>query len=227
MPCPLSRAVETNHLIAGPAGQLDLRLLQPATAVTSFAVVCHPHPLHGGTLDNKVVYTLTRWLAERGALTVRFNFRGIGRSEGQFDHGQGEQEDLAAVVAWLHTQMPNALPLTLAGFSFGSFVAAAQATTLGASTLLSIAPPVQRFDFSRSPMPTCPWWIVMGDADEVVDPQSVFDWAATLPANATLLRMDGAGHYFHGRLVELRELLDQQIPVVSGTPAASEPPTWR
>lgn len=210
MTYPLSRAVETSLLIAGPAGQLDVRLLQPAVPVSSLAVVCHPHPQHGGTLDNKVVYTLTRWLADRGALTVRFNFRGIGRSEGAFDHGQGEQADLAAVVAWLRAEAPGSLPLILAGFSFGSFIAAAQATALHASNLISIAPPVQRFDFSRFPLPRCPWTIVMGDADEVVDPQSVFDWAETLPANARLLRMAGAGHYFHGRLVELRELLDAQ-----------------
>lgn len=219
MTYPLSRAVEVSQLIAGPAGQLDVRLLQPAVAIRALAVVCHPHPQHGGTLDNKVVYTLTRWLAERGALTVRFNFRGIGRSDGGFDHGQGEQADLAAVVAWLRSQQPDALPLILAGFSFGSYVAAAQATALNASHLISIAPPVQRFDFSRVPLPTCPWTIVMGDADEVVDSQSVFDWAETLPANARLLRMAGAGHYFHGRLVELRDLLEQQA-FAPGAPSA-------
>ena len=211
-------ATETAHLIDGPAGPIDLRLLPPDGTPTRLAVVCHPHSLHGGTLDNKVVYTLTRLLAARGALTVRFNFRGVGKTAGSFDHGVGEQQDLDAVVGWLRQQaaellpLGHALPLWLAGFSFGSFVAAISANRLQAEQLISIAPPVKRFDFSAHPLPRCPWLMVMGDADEVVEPQAVFDWAAGLPDNARLIRMAGAGHFFHGRLVELREQLEQALP---------------
>lgn len=208
----LTAPSETLHLIDGPSGPIELRLLLPEGAPRRLAVVCHPHPLHGGTMDNKVVYTLSRFMAARGALTVRFNFRGIGKSAGTFDHGIGEQADLDAVTAWLRQQHEGTLPLWLAGFSFGSFVAAISANRLQAEQLVSIAPPVQRFDFSRHALPTCPWLIVMGDADEVVEPQAVFDWAAGLPGSARLVKMAGAGHYFHGRLIELREQLEQALP---------------
>lgn len=208
----MSAASESLHLIDGPAGPIELRLLPPTGVPSRLAIVCHPHPLHGGTMDNKVVYTLSRFMAAHGALTVRFNFRGVGKSVGRFDHGDGEQADLDAVASWLRQQAGTALPLWLAGFSFGSFVSAISANRLEAEQLISIAPPVQRFDFARHALPRCPWWIVMGDADEVVEPQAVFDWAASLPSNASLSRMAGAGHYFHGRLIELRELLDQCLP---------------
>lgn len=167
-------------------------------------------------MDNKVVYTLSRFFAARDAVTVRFNFRGVGKSAGSFDHGNGEQADLAAVSQWLRQQpflqQHPSLPLWLAGFSFGSFVSAISANQLGAEQLVSIAPPVQRFDFSQHALPSCPWLIVMGDADEVVEPQAVFDWAAGLPGNARLVKMAGAGHYFHGRLIDLREQLEQGLP---------------
>lgn len=210
----MSVANETLHLIDGPAGPIELRLLSPAGIPHRLAICCHPHSLHGGTMDNKVVYTLSRLLAARGALTVRFNFRSVGKSAGEFDQGNGEQDDLAAVANWLRAQSDRALPLWLAGFSFGSFVAAASANRLGAEQLISIAPPVQRFDFSAPALPRCPWLIVMGDADEVVEPQAVFDWAAGLPANARLEKMAGASHYFHGRLIDLRERLEQALPTI-------------
>lgn len=209
----MTASAETLHLIDGPTGPLELRLLPAEGEPRRIAVVCHPHPLHGGTMDNKVVYTLTRTLAARGAMTVRFNFRGVGKSAGVFDHGNGEQDDLDAVVTWLRAQPQAAgLPLWLAGFSFGSFVAAISANRVHTEQLISIAPPVQRFDFDRHPLPTCPWLLVMGDADEVVAPQAVFDWAAGLPGNARMIRMAGAGHFFHGRLVELREQLEAALP---------------
>ncbi len=144
---------------------------------------------------------------------MHFNFRGVGKSAGVFDHGNGEQ---AAVDPIDHARLlplqAAGLPLWLAGFSFGSFVSAISANRLRAEQLISIAPPVQRFDFDRHPLPTCPWLLVMGDADEVVEPQAVFDWAAELPGNARMIRMAGAGHFFHGRLVDLREQLDAALP---------------
>lgn len=212
-PQNVSAASETLHVIDGPSGPLELRLLTPAPLpVSALAVVCHPHPLHGGSMDNKVVYTLSRLLAARGALTVRFNFRGVGKSAGSFDHGTGEQADLDAVTAWLRQYAARQdLPLTLAGFSFGSFVAAISANRLMAQQLISVAPPVQRFDFDRYPLPTCPWLIVMGDADEVVAPDAVFTWAETLPSTARLIKMAGASHYFHGRLIELREQIERAL----------------
>ena len=204
-------ATETLHHIQGPQGTLELKHLNAEGTAKFLAVVCHPHPLHGGTMDNKVVYTLTRLLSSLGAEVVRFNFRGVGNSDGTFADGIGEKDDLAAVTSWLRAQFPQFTSLWLAGFSFGAFVSAISAMELGAQKLISIAPAVTRFDFSQHPMPTSPWTIVMGDADEVVDPQTVFDWADSLPPNAKLIKMAGAGHFFHGRLVELRERLEHEL----------------
>lgn len=206
-------ATETLHHIQGPQGTLELKHLHAEGPAKFLAVVCHPHPLHGGTMDNKVVYTLSRLLSGLGAEVVRFNFRGVGKSEGKFAEGIGEKDDLAAVSAWLRAQFPQLTSLWLAGFSFGAFVSAISAVELGAQKLISIAPAVTRFDFDQHPIPMCPWTIVMGDADEVVDPQTVFAWADSLPSNATLIKMAGAGHFFHGRLVELRERLEQELKV--------------
>ena len=202
---------ETRHLIDGPCGPLELKHLAAEGGARFLAVVCHPHPLHGGTMENKVVYTLTRLLSSLGGEVVRFNFRGVGKSAGTFAHGVGEKEDLAAAVSWLQTKHPALDSLWLAGFSFGSFVSAISAQELKAAQLISIAPAVTRFDFNQHAKPTCPWTIVMGDADEVVEPQAVFDWAKTLPSNAQLLKMAGAGHFFHGRLIELRDVLEKAL----------------
>lgn len=173
--------------------------------------MCHPLPTHGGTMDNKVVYTVQRALAELGFHTVRFNFRGVGASAGAFDNGIGESDDLAAVSQWLKARYPAINTFWLAGFSFGSFVAARMANTLGAQQLISIAPPVKRFDFSTMTMPKCPWLVVMGDADEIVEPQAVFEWLDALQPSPEQIRMSDAGHFFHGRLVELRERLVEAL----------------
>ncbi len=209
----MSAGQETLHVIDGPAGRLAVRILMPDEPARGHALICHPHPLHGGSMDNKVVYTLSRLLGAHGYITARFNFRGVGQSEGQFDQGIGETADAEAVLAFLRAQhpLPSGAELALAGFSFGGFVAARACEAVSANRLITVAPAVTRFDFSTFARPTCPWLIVMGDADEVVEPQAVFDWAAGLPANARLLRFDGAGHYFHGRLIELRERLDAAL----------------
>lgn len=205
-------ASETRHVIDGPAGPLELKHLHAEGEPRFLAVVCHPHPLHGGTMENKVVYTLSRLLSGLGGEVVRFNFRGVGKSAGEFEQGIGEKQDLQAASEWLRQQFPQIKPFWLAGFSFGAFVSTISAKELNAEQLISIAPAVTRFDFSQHPMPECPWTIVMGDADEIVDPKTVFDWAKTLPDNARLIKMDGAGHFFHGRLVELREKLEAVLP---------------
>ncbi len=205
-------ATEQRLLIAGPAGELELKLLETEFTPRGLAVMCHPHPLHGGTMENKVVYTVQRALAESGFHCLRFNFRGVGHSVGVFDHGIGESADLVAVTQWLQQRYPALTTLWLAGFSFGSFVAARCANDLHAAQLISIAPPVQRFDFAQMAMPQCPWLVVMGDADEVVDPNAVFAWQQTLQPPPHLIRMNGAGHFFHGRLVELRQHLVAALP---------------
>lgn len=157
-------------------------------------------------MDNKVVTTLVRFFSEQGAAVVRFNFRGVGGSSGTFDDGQGEGEDLWAVVDWLRAQHPAA-PLWLAGFSFGSYVSARMAPTLGAARLLSIAPPVTRWGFGTMTGFSGPWVIVQGDQDEVVEATAVYRWIESLDPPPVLLRMPTATHFFHGLLLELRTQL--------------------
>jgi alpha/beta superfamily hydrolase len=168
------------------------------------AIICHPLPIEGGTMHNKVVTMLARSLRELGLDTVRFNFRGTGNSEGSFDDGVGEADDLRAVAAWVRAQRPDAA-LWLAGFSFGAYVSLRMAAELQPSMLISIAPPVRRsWDFDTLVPPTCPWLVIQGEADEVVDPQAVFDWIDTMRDPPDLVRMPDTGHFFHRKLMDLR-----------------------
>ncbi len=190
--------------IAGPAGALEALLEEPDEyARAAFGVVCHPHPLHGGTLDNKVVHTLARALHDLGMPTLRFNFRGVGASEGAYADGIGETDDALAAVAWGRTRWPAAEPWLL-GFSFGAAVAIRAAVDAGAGRLVTVAPAVDRVATARA-LPACPWLLILGDADEVIDAGAVLDWAHGLTPAPEARVLRGAGHFFHGRLPELRE----------------------
>ncbi|HXS28756.1 MAG TPA: alpha/beta fold hydrolase [Steroidobacteraceae bacterium] len=202
-------------VIDGPAGKIEALLEEPQSSLPgSFGVLCHPHPLHGGTLHNKVVHTLARALHEFLVPTVRFNFRGVGASEGRFAEGIGETDDALAVIEWGRQRWPAADPWLL-GFSFGGGVAIRAAARASAKLLVTVAPAIDRSatGTASSVDPPCPWLIVQGDADEVIDPVSVLEWAsresaarkaAALPVLSVHV-MRGAGHFFHGRLPELRE----------------------
>ena len=196
---------EASFALAGPAGKLEAisNVAAPGDARAGVAVVCHPNPVQGGTMHNKVVTMLERSLRESGLDTVRFNFRGTGASEGSYDEGNGESEDLAAVVAWVRRLRPDDA-VWLAGFSFGSYVTIRNAARLHAAALVSIAPPAGRFALQAIQAPTCPWLIVQGEADEVVEPQAVFDWIDSLPVAPELVRMPDTSHFFHRRLLDLR-----------------------
>lgn len=176
------------------------------------AIICHPHSLMGGTMNNKVVTTLARAFSELGLHTVRFNFRGVGESKGVYDAGIGETHDVLAVWDWVKARRPQD-QIWLAGFSFGAFVSFRAASLRTPAQLVSIAPPVHNFnfDFSSISRPSCPWLVVQGDQDEVVDPQLVFDWIKTFDPPPKLITMEGATHFFHGRLVELRHLLVEAL----------------
>jgi Predicted hydrolase of the alpha/beta superfamily len=192
-------------LLDGPAGVLEVAVdrteCPPRPAV---AVICHPLPTEGGTMHNKVVTMTARALRELGLDTVRFNFRGIGASEGVFDEGDGEADDLRAVADWVRAQRPEAA-LWVAGFSFGAYVALRTAELLQPAFLLTIAPPVRRsWDFNALTLPTCPWLVIQGDADEVVDPQAVSDWIDAMPRPPQLVRMPDTSHFFHRKLMDLR-----------------------
>ena len=187
----------------GPAGSIEA-ILSAVESPTAIAVVCHPHPLHGGAMTNKVTHTLAKALTAQGVTNLRFNFRGVGASEGTYDEGRGETDDLTALVNQLKAAYPE-LPLLLAGFSFGSWVSSRAAKRLVADAVISIAPPVARFDFSEFTHPDCPWLIVMGEEDEVVSPEEVFYWVDSLAPAPELIRYPETGHFFHGKLIPLRE----------------------
>jgi alpha/beta superfamily hydrolase len=199
--------------VAGPAGALETRLEFPAEAGEPkvFGVACHPHSLFGGTMDNKVTHVLARSMLECGAPTFRFNFRGVGASAGAFDNGRGETDDLAAVVAEGRRRFPQAA-LWLGGFSFGAFVALRGARELAPVKLVAVAPPVARFELGSVAHPDCDWMLVQGDADDVVPPEAVLAWAAKQSSSPEgraprLHVIAGAGHFFHGKLHELKPLV--------------------
>ena len=191
-------------MITGPAGAIECAIDQPAQApARGVAVLCHPHPLHGGTLDNKVVQTLARALVGLGYTAVRFNFRGIGKSEGAWDEGRGEVDDALAVIA-AHRQPGQAL--VVGGFSFGGYVASQAAArlpaNLAAERLVLIAPAVANFPMAAVPADTL---VVHGETDDVVPLAACFDWARPLALPVTVL--PGAGHFFHGALPVLKQIV--------------------
>jgi hypothetical protein len=193
-------------LLPGPVGLLEAHVDLPEADVTALplvAIVCHPLPTEGGTMHNKVVTMAARALRELGATTVRFNFRGVGASEGAFDEGNGEVDDLRAVAAWVRQQRADAV-LWLAGFSFGAYVSLRATAELQPGMLISIAPPAGRWDFQGIVLPNCPWLVIQGEADEVVDPQAVYDWLEKSKAQAELVRMPDTSHFFHRKLIDLR-----------------------
>jgi alpha/beta superfamily hydrolase len=200
----------TTLTLPGPAGALEALVeCAPAAAhgladePAPVAVICHPHPLYGGSLRNKVVHVLARVLREAaGADTLRFNFRGVGRSEGHFDHGRGETEDLLAVVRWLAAQRPAAArPLWLAGFSFGAYIALQASATLAPARLVTVAPPVTLYPALGSlRRPTCPWLVIQGERDEIVPAEAVAAWARHFEPPADLVLVPQADHFFHRRL---------------------------
>jgi alpha/beta superfamily hydrolase len=193
--------------VDGPAGAIEAMIERPPGARADIvAVCCHPHPLYGGTMQNKVVHTLARACQDQEVTTLRFNFRGVGASAGAHDDGAGESEDAAAVADFARAAT-GATRLWSLGFSFGGFVAYRLATARAANALVTVAPPVQRFDFTRLAVPRCPWLVAQGDADELVDHERVLAWARALDPAPEVRILPGAEHFLHGRLTELRALL--------------------
>jgi uncharacterized protein len=197
-------------MIPGPAGELQGLVEIPQDApgaapqpVRAFAVVCHPHPLYGGTMDNKVVYTVARAFQQCGAPAIRFNYRGVGTSAGSYDEGRGETADTLAVIAYGARRWPQAA-LWLGGFSFGGAVAVRAAGKAAPERVVLVAPAVTRIDVSGEPGPACPWLIVQGDQDEQVPADQVLAWARALTPPPAVTLLPATGHFFHGRINELR-----------------------
>jgi uncharacterized protein len=201
---------ETPLFIDGPSGQLEALWLDTPDA-RGVALICHPNPVQGGTMLNKVVSTLQRTARDAGLATLRFNYRGVGASAGNHDMASGEVDDAEAVARWLRAQYPQ-LPLTLLGFSFGGFVAAALGGRLEAqgdelSQLFMVAPAVHRLTEENLPASHCPLVLIQPEDDEVIDPQAVYAWSEGLGRAHELLKVAECGHFFHGKLTDLKDLL--------------------
>lgn len=205
---------ETANQVVGPAGKLEVAVGTPiGLDRNALGIICHPHPLHGGTMYNKVVTTLARTLQGAGLTTVRFNFRGVGQSQGEYDHGRGEVDDLLAVAKWLQNEMGHQ-EIWLAGFSFGAFIAASGAVQLPTKKLITIAPPVMHFPMRDLPPILCDWIVVQGEKDDVVPPEEVFIFAESRQPPPAIIRLPEADHFFHGQLGELRSKLEEQLKQV-------------
>jgi len=194
-------------LVAGPAGQIECAIDLPATPPIGTAVVCHPHPQHGGTMDNKVVQTLARSLLQLGWRSVRFNFRGVGASQGGWDDGVGEIDDAMAVI---EAQRDAAAPLLLAGFSFGGYVASQAALRLPdgakAAQLVLVGPSTEKQAMSAVPPETV---VVHGEVDDVVPLAATLAWAR--PQSLPVIVLPGVGHFFHGQLGLLKTVIVREL----------------
>ena len=191
--------------IVAPAGSLQVQPIWQDS--DTLVVICHPHPLFGGTMDNKVVTTLARFWRRQGHSVLMFNFRGVGKSTGQHDDGVGEIEDLRCVLQWAVTQT-QANHLILAGFSFGAYIAAAgadqfcawQIAHLTLQQLILVAPAVENYPMDDLQLPQ-QTRVIIGDQDDVVSPQAMMTWAKTRALDLVVL--PDAGHFFHGHLNDL------------------------
>jgi alpha/beta superfamily hydrolase len=197
--------------IAGPAGAIECAVDRPATPARGLAVVCHPHPQFGGTLDNKVVQTVARACLELGWASVRFNFRGIGASEGTWDEGRGEVDDALAVLsAWRAEAEFASLPFLLAGFSFGGFVAVEAAQRLHPESkprrLVLISPSTEKQQVADVPDDTL---VIHGEVDDVVPLAATLAWAR--PQHLPVIVFPGVGHFFHGQLALLKKTIVREL----------------
>lgn len=201
---------DTHRLtLAGPVGAIECAVDEPAGTPRGVVVLCHPHPQHGGTLDNKVVQTLARAFLQLGYRALRFNFRGVGGSAGAWDAGRGEIDDAMAVVAAQRLAEPG-LPVALGGFSFGGYVAAQAAVRLAASgmpveRLVLVGPATSRFEMPAAV--AADTVVIHGEADDVVPLAATLAWARPQVLPVTVL--PGVGHFFHGQLTLLKNLVVQ------------------
>lgn len=201
-----------HYLLDGPAGKVEAVLTAPeqANPYQAIAVVCHPHPLHGGSLTNKVTHFVAKSLNELGIPVLRFNFRGVGQSEGEHANAIGEQDDLKAAVHSIQALYPKH-DLWLAGFSFGAYIALSTAVECNARKLITVAPAVHLYDFSKVSLPDCDWLLIQGDADEIVPSEQAVAWAESLSQPPTIVVFNEVGHFFHGKLNELRDSIINHI----------------
>jgi uncharacterized protein len=196
-----------SFLITGESVQLEAMLRQPKEAPRGAVVVCHPHPVYGGTMDNRIVYRAAKAAAEAGFAALRFNFRGVGQSAGQFDQGIGEMEDAATAIRWIENKYP-ALPLALIGYSFGAWVGLQVGhQTPGVKALVGLAPPLDLYNFeflSGNPKPSL---YIIGTRDEFCSKENIDRLERRLPAASTLHRIEDADHFFADHLEKMEGLI--------------------
>lgn len=203
--------------LSGPAGRIEALLEAPREHDgRAVAVLCHPHPQFQGTMLNKVVHTMGRAANELGAPALRFNFRGVGASDGEYAEGRGEADDTLAVIDWARERYPGA-ELWLCGFSFGAMVACRAALTAAPAWLVSIAPPALRMaGLLEGREPEGRWLVIQGDADAVVPCDTVVDWVHGLKRQPELVVLPDVEHFFHGRLTLLRRTLVERLGQEAG-----------
>jgi alpha/beta superfamily hydrolase len=210
----MNRPPQEHVFVAGPAGKIETVVEHPAVfpadgvseGIRGIALVCHPHPLFGGTLTNKVAATLARAFVELGYVAIRPNFRGVGRSEGTHDHGEGETEDMLAVVAYAKDRFGE-VPLALAGFSFGSYVQSRVAQRVPPERMVMVGTAAGDLGERQYTTPTVPGdtIVIHGEVDETVPLARVLDWAR--PQELPVIVIPGADHFFHRRLHILRNIV--------------------
>jgi alpha/beta superfamily hydrolase len=211
MTLTLNQLIPGEHpmMLDGVLGQIEACFTIPSNMDTRYvAILGHPHSLQGGTMNNKVVTTLVRVFKDLNIASLRFNFRGVGQSEGEYDAGIGESEDMLHLAKQCIRLFPGA-SLCFAGFSFGSYVAYRAASACAHRVLVTVAPPVHHYDYTSAPQVPAPWFVVQGDHDDVVPVSLVLDFAKTL--SLPVLRFPEAGHFFHGQLIALKDQLGQAL----------------
>ncbi len=212
-------------IMNGPEGRLEGRYQHGEGPTAPIALMLHPHPQHGGTMNNKVIYALYNAFAERGFSVLRFNFRGVGRSQGRFDRGEGELSDAASALDWLQTYNPNASACWIAGFSFGAWIGMQLLMRRPEITgFISVAPPANIYDFSfLAPCPSS-GLMVQGDRDDIVPHESVAKLVQKL-SNQRDIKIDykivkGANHFFSDHLDQLKHIVDEYLTRVLPATAA-------
>ena len=200
---------ESYLILNGDSGNIELlacpknQKLLEASKTNAIAIICHPHPLHGGTMNNKVVFTLHKAFFDSGYATVRFNFRGVGRTEGVHDNGIGEANDLQTVINWVKSTNPNC-EIVLAGFSFGAFISFKTSKTIDCKGLVTVAPVIHHQDYNKYLPLSCPWLAVGAELDDIIPAQQLADWITENTSEVNFIEISGCDHFFHGKLPELK-----------------------
>lgn len=194
-------------MIQAESVELESQLREPKTGLRGAVVLCHPHPVYGGTMDNRVVYRAAKAATEAGFAALRFNFRGIGRSTGQFDQGIGEKEDVAAAIRWLEARYAT-LDLALIGYSFGAWVGLQVAYSLPRiQALVGLGLPLNLYDFGYLLSSPKPALYIIGTRDEFCSPENLERFAGRLPALSFLHRIEGSDHFFTGHVDAVESLI--------------------